>query len=191
MADQELVTILDYILNRCDEASIEVLAAAVVRRRRDLAMFGGAVNIPDPKHMAKDLSSQIKTSISSGVNGLRQSIREMAVQIIKQEAPDLGDEQIAELTDAWIPDPGKNSGDSSASKLPRDILASMIDQFVSFSRGTMRDSDDKQLRAELGDWQKRYWEAFPPVIRSIIKDYLEETIGENDFSSKINIALEM
>jgi len=191
MANQELVTVLDYILNRCDEASIDVVAEAVVRRRRDLALFGGSVNMPDPKRLAKEMDSQINASIKAGTEGLRQSIRDMAVQIIRREAPELNDEQIAELTGSWIPEPGKKNKGRPASKLPRDLLASMIDQFVSFSRGTMYDSDVKQLESEFGDWQKRYWKAFPPVIRSIINDYLKETISEKDFSSKISIALEM
>ena len=190
MANPELVKVLDYILNRSDEASIEVLAAAVVRRRRDIAMFGGAVNMPDPKRMAAELSEKINAGIGAGVDSLKKSVRDMAIRIIKQEAPDLSDEQIAELTGAWIPDTGTDSG-GTASKLPRDILGSMIVQFVSFSRGAMSESDDRQLRDEMGAWPQRYWKAFPPVIRSIITDYLKDKINENEFNSKIGIALEM
>jgi hypothetical protein len=191
MANPELVQALDYILNRSDEASIEVLAAAVVRRRRDIAMFGGGINVPDPKRMAQALSSQINESIGVGVEGLKSSIRDMAVRIIRQEAPDLTDEQIAELTGAWIPDTGKNTANGSPSKMPRNLLASMIDQFVSFSRGTMNPAEDKQLRDELGAWPQRYWKAFPPVICSIITDFLKDKIPEQEFNSKIGIALEM
>ncbi|MDR1127836.1 MAG: hypothetical protein LBL20_00870 [Treponema sp.] len=49
MADSELVRVLDYILNRCDEGAIEAVSAAVLRRKRDLAMFGGMGKLPDPK----------------------------------------------------------------------------------------------------------------------------------------------
>ena len=191
MANPELVKVLDFILNRCDEASIEVLAAAVVRRRRDLAMFGGSVNVPDPQRMAAELSSKINVSVSAGADGLKQSIRDMAIRIIKQEAPELSDEQIAGLTNSWIPETGKNPDGGASSKMPRDILASMIDQFVSFSRGNMKSAEDRQLRDEMGAWPERYWKAFPPVIRSIISDYLKDAISEKDFNSKIGIALEM
>ncbi|HCC38277.1 MAG TPA: hypothetical protein DEQ14_12115 [Treponema sp.] len=190
MANPELIQVLDYILNRCDESSIEVLAAAVVRRRRDLALFGGSLKMPDPQRMAKEISNQINGSISSGVKGLKASIRDMAIRIVRQEAPELSDEQIAELTRSWIPGDETPDGDGGA-KMPRDLLASMIDQFVSFSRGTMSEADDKQLRSEMGAWPERYWKAFPAVVRSIVTDYLKDRISERDFSSKINIALEM
>jgi len=191
MANPELVQALDYILNRSDEASIEVLAAAVVRRRRDIGMFGGVVNMPNPRRMAKELSSQINTSIGGGVEDLRKSIREMAIRIIRQEAPELSDEQIAALSSEWIPETGSNNSGPSSSKMPRDMLASMIDQFVSFSRGTMKSTEDKQLRNELGSWPERYWKAFPPVVRSIISEYLKDQISEKEFNSKIGIALEI
>jgi hypothetical protein len=190
MANADLALTLDYILNRCDENSIEVVSAAVVRRRRDLAMFGGATNIPDPQRMAKELSGKI--NIGSSIEGLKQSVREMTVRIIKQEAPELNDEQIEELTRAWIPgEEGSPGGGSGGSKLPPDLLGSMIDQFVSFSRGTMSKAEDKKLRDEMGSWPERYWKAFPQVIKSFITDYFKDKITEEEFNSKIGIALAM
>ena len=192
MANPELIQALDYILNRSDEASIEVLAAAVVRRRRDIALFGDAVNMPDPRRMAHDMQSHINASIGAGVDDMRVAIREMTIRIIRREAPELTDEQAAELCRAWIPEPGKNAGSATASsQIPRDLLSSMIQQFVAFSLGTMSRAEDQQLRDELGAWPERYWKAFPPVIRSIITDYIKERITENEYVTKIGIALEM
>ena len=188
MADPELVQALDYILNRSDEASIEVLAAAVVRRRKDIAMFGGAVSLPDPKRMAKELSSKINASTGAGIDGLKKQVREMSMRIIAQEAPELSDEQVASLARSMIPDGDKNNAKNS--KIPRDLLASMIDQFVSFSCGKMSKAEDKNLRGEMGEWPERYWKAFPSVIRSIITDFLKDRISEKEFNSKIGIALE-
>jgi hypothetical protein len=59
MASQELVRTLDYILNRCNERDIEAVAAAVVRRRRDISLFGSMPVAPDPRALAKELSSQL------------------------------------------------------------------------------------------------------------------------------------
>jgi hypothetical protein len=193
MANADLALALDYILNRCDENSIEVISAAVVRRRRDLAMFGGATNIPDPQRMARELSGKI--NIGSSIEGLKQSVRDMTVRIIRQEAPELNDEQIEELTRAWIPgeegSSGGGGGGGSGSKLPPDLLGSMIDQFVSFSRGTMSKAEDKKLRDEMGSWPERYWKAFPQVMKSFITDYLKVKITADEFNSKIGIALAM
>ena len=183
MADSELVRVMDYILNRCDEKAIDAVAAAVVRRRRDLAMFGA--NMPDPKRMAREISGQINAGAS--IEGLRETVRNMAVRIIRQEAPELTDKQIAELTAAWIP----GSGSNTAGNVPPDMLLEMIDQFVSFSSGTMSSTEDKKLRKELGVWPERYWKAFPEVIKIIIKDYLNGEINEKVYRSKIATALSL
>ena len=191
MANPELVQALDYILNRSDEASIEVLAAAVIRRRRDIAMFGGSVAMPDPKRMAKELSAQINSSIGAGVDDMRNSIREMAVRIIRQEAPELTEEQIMALAGSWIPESGKNAGSGSSAKLPSDLLELMVGQFVAFSSGSMSGAEDARLRNEIGAWPERYWNAFPPVIRSIVSDYLKDSISESEYRTKLGIALEL
>jgi hypothetical protein len=174
---------MDYILNRCDEKSIDAVAAAVVRRRRDLTAFGGAANLPDPKKMARELSEQINTGAS--MNGLRETVRDMAVKIIRQEAPELNEEQIAGLTSAWIPDRSSRS----SGELPPDMLLEMVDQFVSFSTGSMSNAEDNKLRQEMGAWPERYWKAFPEVVKLIVKDYLDGEINEKAYRSKIAAAL--
>jgi hypothetical protein len=187
MADPELVRILDYILNRCDGAAIDAVAAAVVRRRRDLALFG-ADRIPDPRKMARDLSGHINAGAS--IEGLKQTIRSMAVQIIKREAPELTGAQIDELTRAWIPG-SETAGGGSGNKLRRDLLFSMIDQFVAFSRGRMSKIEEKSLRDELGSWPERYWNAFSPVVRLIVADYLKGETGEKEFRSRLETAVSL
>ena len=184
MADPELLQALDYILNKSDESSIEVLAEAVVRRRRNLSVFSAVGNMPDPQRMAKELTDKIDSGIGVGIEGMRRSIQEMMLRIIKEHAPELSEKQIDELCQAWLPDGGGKNKD-----LPREMLASMIEQFISFSRGTMRESVDKELRKEMGSWPERYWKIFPPVICQIITDYLKDKITEKEFNSKINIAL--
>ncbi|MDR2758520.1 MAG: hypothetical protein LBB78_03980 [Spirochaetaceae bacterium] len=183
MADPELVRILDYILNRCDEKSIEAVAAAVVRRRRDLALFGGTRNLPDPQKLARDLSSQI--NIGAGIKDLKGTVRSMAARIIQQQAPELDGEQAAELLDAWIP------GERTGEELPRELTAAMVEQFIAFSLGRMDEQEDRELRAEMGAWPDRYWKTFPPVLRLIITDFLKGEMTEKEFNAKIGAALDL
>ena len=192
MADPELIQALDYILNQSDEASIEVLAQAVIRRRRDIALFG-AFDTPDPRRVAKALSSQITAGIGEGIEGMKRSVREMAVRIIREQAPELSDAQVEELCRAWIPQrsAAEDAEQSDGQPAQRDLWAAMIEQFIAFSQGTLKDSVDKGLRDELGAWPERYWNAFSPVIRLIISDYLKEKITEKEFNEKIGIALGM
>jgi hypothetical protein len=189
MADPELVKVLDYILNRCDENAIEAVSAAVVRRRRDLAMFGGMSRVTDPKKMAEELAAQIDVGATMGI--LRETARDMALRIIQQEAPELSEEQTEELIRSWVPEPGKGSGtaDTGGDSLPADLLAAMIGQFTAYSRGAMPAAENEGLRAELGVWPERYWRAFPQVIRLIVSEYLRDEIGEDEFNAKIRTAL--
>jgi hypothetical protein len=181
MADPELVRVMDYILNRCDERSIDPIAAAVVRRRRELAMFGGTAAMPDPKKMTQEIQGQINAGAS--IEGMRETVRNMAIRIIRREAPELTDDQVAELTEAWIPGPGQGS------ELPPDLIMEMTDQFVRFSTGAMTEDEDKKLRGEMGAWPDRYWKAFPGVIKIIVKDYLNGEYNEKAYRSKLAAAL--
>jgi hypothetical protein len=96
MANQELVKTLDYILNRCNERDIEAVAAALVRRRHDIAMFGSIPVAPDPGSLARELTAQL--NIDGNIESLKKSVRDYAIRIIKQQAPELTDKQIEELT---------------------------------------------------------------------------------------------
>jgi len=187
MADLELVQTLDYILNKSNAASIEVLAEAVVRRRRDLMIFDTVGNIPDPQKMSKEITEKINAGIGGGVESMKKSVQEMILKILKEHAPELNDKQRNELCQAWMPDGiGKNTSNSA---LPPDVLLSMIEQFISFSHGEMKESVDKSLRDEMGAWPERYWNGFPPVVRQIITEYLKNKTTDKEFKSKICIAL--
>jgi hypothetical protein len=185
--DPELVRALDYILNHSNEASIEVLAEAVIRRRRDLSIYQATGTTPDFQRMASKITEQINAGVGGGIETMKSSIREMIIRIIKENAPELSADQIDELSQAFLPE--KKAGKEK--DVPRDMLVSMIEQFIAFSRGTMKSSTDKNLREEMGAWPQKYWNAFPPLIRSIITDYLKDKITEKDFNSKIGIALEL
>jgi hypothetical protein len=195
MANQELVRTLDYILNRCNERDIEAVSAALVRRRHDIAIFGSMPVAPDPGRLASELTAQL--NIDGNIEGLKKSVRDYAIRIIRQQAPELTDRQIEELTRSWIPE--KASGARSRKKrtgrfdesIPRDLLASMVDQFVSFSLGRMEEEEDNALRREIGAWPDKYWNAFPQVIRLLIKDFLKGEMDETDFNTRMGLALDM
>ena len=195
MASQELVKTLDYILNRCTEKDIEAVAAAVGRRRRDIAMFGSMPVAPDPRRLAAELTAQL--NIEGNIESLKNSVRDYAIRIIKQQAPDLTEAQIERLTSAWIPEKQsaagkKRTGASPAEQsIPQDLLVSMIDNFVSFSLGRMEEEEDRALRSEMGAWPDKYWNAFPQVICLLIRDFLKGEMDETDFNTRIGLAMQM
>ena len=185
MTDPGLLQAIDYILNKSDASTIEVLAEAVVKRRRDMSLFNAIGDMPDPKRMVKEMTENINAGIGSGIEGMRKSIQEMIVKIIREHAPELSDSQIDELCNAWMPETGSAKNET----LPANVLLSMIEQFLSFSHGTMKKSEDEDLRKEMGAWPQRYWDAFPPVVRQLISDFLKDKIPEKEFRSKTALAL--
>ena len=194
MANQELVRALDYILNRCNERDIEAVSAAIIRRRRDIAMFGSMPVAPDPHRLAEEISSQL--NIEENIESLKTSVRDYAIRIIRQQAPELSDKQIEELTRSWIPGSQTSAGGrrvpgAQEKSIPPDLLTSMIDQFVSFSLGRMEEEEDHALRRDIGPWPDKYWKAFPQVIRLLITDFLKGEMDETDFNTRIGLALQM
>ena len=192
MTDPALLQALDYNLNHSNEATVEILAEAVVKRRRDLSVFSTMGDIGDPQKMSKEITEKINAGIDAGMQGMKKSVREMIIRILKEHAPDLNLKQINELCEAWLSGaPGTSGKKTSSASIPNDILLSMIEQFVSFSLGEMNEYLDKNLRDQMGAWPKRYWESFPPVVQQIITDYLKDKISDKDFKQKIAIALRL
>ncbi len=201
MANDELVKTMDYILNRCGAAEIEAVAAAVVRRKRDLALFGES-HMLDPRSFAKKAAEDLTLGVGGGLEMVRKTVRDMAAGMLRREAPELGEDQIEELLDAWVPDaagsghPGPGNDDDDAQparngRVPADILLAMVDQFVAYSTGTMQNGADEALRREMGDWPERYWRSFPAVVRSVVSEYLKGGTTEKEFRSRLRAALDM
>ena len=201
MSKEDLALTLDYILNRSNERDIEVIAAAVIRRRRDMSMGIHMPVAPDPRRMAEEIQAQL--NLEGNIEGLKKTVRDYAIRIIKQEAPELTDKQVDELTRAWVPgergsprdraSPGRKKTKGSKvpeeSTIPPDLLGSMIEQFVSFSQGEMTEQEDQSLRREMGSWPEKYWKAFPEVIRLLITDYIKEEISLTEFKTRLDLSL--
>ena len=187
MADPELLQALDYILNKSDDSTIDVLVEAITRRRRDLTIFNSIGNIPDPQKMTKQITKQITEGVGGTLEGMKKSVQDMIKNLLKEHAPELSEKEREILCNEWLPDRTKKKGSDSG--LPADVILSMIEQFIAFSHGEMKESTDKGLREEMGAWPERYWNSFPPVVQQIITDYLKNKIPEKDFKSRICIAL--
>jgi C4-type Zn-finger protein len=53
--------------------------------------------------MVKDISGKISAGVGTGIEGIKRQVRKMAARVIKEQAPELNDEQVEQLTRAWIP----------------------------------------------------------------------------------------
>ena len=207
----ELMAVLDYVLNRCTIREIDALEAAVERRRRDLASSSGVISL-NPERAARQMSETVRSSINKSMDGIRKTFRDFAATTIRKEAPELTDEQMEALIDAWIPeemsvdaaghvasssDGGAGSGavgdryTGLAKKglingIPPEAMYEMICQFVSYSTGNMTLSDESSLRDAVGDWTSVYWKRFPREIQALIKDFLSGSLTGAEFDTELS-----
>lgn len=105
--------VLDYVLNDAGLREIDALEAAVERRRKDLTASSGIISL-DPARAAREMSGAVQKSIDGSMESIRATFRNFAVDLIRKEAPELSEAQMAELVDSWIPDratrPGARDG---------------------------------------------------------------------------------
>jgi hypothetical protein len=202
MDRDHLYKVIDVILNHASEDDLEVIQAAIDRRtgaEEGPEGDGGAFQF-SPKKMAEESGHTIAEQVSYSQDTIRNMIKNFAVDIIRQNAPELSDEQIRELLEAWIPDPrpGRQKGKAASGRqqpdeegaIPSDMLITMVEQFIAYSEGRLPVRQQAQLRKEMGDWQETYWKWFTPEIRDAIALYLKGTIDKETFWLDIHKTLE-
>ena len=139
--DENLYSILNYILNEADDAEIKVILEAVKKRADRKVSFASEIN---PNKIAKDLASQISGQIGGSVDQIRDMVRGFVVNLIKQNAPDIPKEHLEVLLNEWVPDPSQNKK-SKKSNIPQDVLKTMIRQFIAYSTETMAPGEQIRL----------------------------------------------
>ncbi len=186
MERDELFEIVDAIMNKATDADVEVIIEALKRRGKSAGR--GTFRGVDPGRLAKESAKALGSQMSYSVEGIRKMIQNFAVDVIRKEAPELNEEQISELLEAWVPDPGKGPEQPS---LPPDVLLTMIQQFVSYSTGSMSATEQMELEHQIPDWQRKYWEKMPTGIRSVISLYVKGKIDADTCWERIYSDLDL
>lgn len=208
MRKAELPEVLDYILNRASEAEFEVIRKACERRQDDLGRFArvGGMN---PNGLAARMADTMNDSLAKTMDGMRRSVRSYVAQIIRREAPEISDEELAALVDMSIPADragngaasgresaagspggeglvdrdarGGRAGAAGAGELPPEALAVMAEEYLRCSLGAMTGPERQALWDEMGDWQAAYWRAFPPALKALIQGRLDGKMDDERF----------
>ena len=188
MERDQLFSVVDLILNNSTDEDIEVIMEAIKRRAkgRNSGTFRGI----NPERLAKETASVLSSQMSYSVDGIRKMIQDFAVGIIQKEAPELKEEQIQDLLDAWIPDPSKRKDNKNQAPLPHDVQLTMIKQLLAFSVGTMSASEQTELYNNIPDWQREYWRRLPDGVRDILTLFLKGSIDEETCWEKVYSVLE-
>ena len=151
---EEMFKVLDYILNRSNPEELEVIRKAIERRMKDLRRGIAGVNI---REEIQKTASSIQNQFGN-FSELNEMIRKFVRDIIKQQEPDMTEDQLSSLLEEIAPDRSRQRerGEVSSRRtgLPQEVIDSMVIQFVDYSLGRMSPADKAELAT---DWNRRYW----------------------------------
>jgi len=183
MPRKELEFILDYILNKADASEFEVISKACQRRGKDFKVFE-SLGGEGPASMARRLAGELQNGVGATMEGMRSTVRGFVADIIRKNAPEIGEEELEKLLDEYAPPPGSGKK-ASESRLPPEALLGMVSSFVEYSRGAMPPSRQRELWEANPRWQDEYWAAFTPELKALVKAFLEGRIDDSTFGSGV------
>ncbi len=178
MDTNRIYPILDFILNHADADELAAVKAALARREKQRG-YGGL----DIGNVARETSRDIEGQIGGSIDSIRDMIRNFAVEMIVKEAPDIPEEHLNQLINAWIPTPDTRS--MTEKGVPGEVLLEMIRQFVAAGTGQLDAGEKAALEKEFGDWEEIYWNRFPEPVRKTIRKYLKNEIDNEMFQAMI------
>lgn len=189
MSRKELEAVLDYILNKADDGEFEVITKACERRIKDKTAFA-RLGGEGPGAMAKRMAGELEKGVGATMESVRATVRGFIADIIRKNAPEVTEEQLAALLDEYAPEPGTaTKGDAAAraiaSPLPPEAILGMVRSFIEYSEGRMAPSRQQELWEQNTRWQDEYWTAFPAEVKALVKAYLEGKIDGDTFGTAI------
>jgi len=186
MSRKELEFILDYILNKADASEFEVISKACQRRGRDIKAFE-SLGGEGPGAMARRMAGELERGVGATMDNVRGTVRGFVEDIVRKNAPEITDEQLAALLDEYAPPAGakRKEARNSGPALPPEALLGMATSFVEYSRGAMPPSRQRELWESNTRWQDEYWAAFPAEIKALIKAYIEGRLDADSFGSAL------
>ncbi len=179
----ELYEILDFILNRADSSELEAIRKALERRLRGPA-GPGHLGI-DARGMAEETARTVAGQVTWSSDYIRSMVRDFAGDIIRKNAPELGDGDVETLLDSWL------SEDTAPERdLPPDLLKTMVKQFIAYATGVMSASEQVTLNEEMPDWTEKYWKNFPENVRRLVSLFLTGKLEEERFLEYLDSLLD-
>lgn len=174
---EELLKITEYILNRASLEDLVVFEKAIARRKEDIK--SGRYYL-DLKSSAQQTSALIQQQMGS-LADIQKMAKNFIEQMVRQVLPDIPEDHLKTLLKEWLPQsqttPEQQYG-GRASRLPPEVIYSMVTQFIDYSKGRMKPEEKQQLRP---DWNKQYWEHFSPELQQLLANFLSGNLTEKQF----------
>ncbi len=181
--------IADFILNRATTQELAVVRESLRRREerdsKSILRF-------NPGRMAEEVASSVNRNVGASMEGVRAMVRDFVAELIRREAPEVSEAELAELCELWVPSPGQDSSPKPrkrlrpSSPIPPEALLQMVEQFVAYSTGNMSPSEQVRLGNAMPGWPEKYFRAFPEGVQKLLSAYLKGSIDAATCFSGIN-----
>jgi hypothetical protein len=181
--EEKLFEVVDYILNMATEKDIIAIKSALKRREARSASPSGQ-SLGD---MVTGMASSMNERLTMPLDDLRKTVRDMVARIIRENAPEISEDQVNELLSEWVP--GNARRQRTSSQFPPDAIISMLKSFIAFSLNAMTPIEDMQLRQRIPNWPERYWSSFPENVQKLVSLYLKGKLDEKVFWKEVFGAL--
>ncbi len=170
--------LIDFILNRATRYELELVGEALRKRMERESTLGlGQVDV---RHRARSMAEGIEKQMGVDGKGIHEMSKRLVADMIRKEKPGISEAEIRTLVDHFVPGPGQGAGTKNAppAAIPRDMLLAMISQFVKYGTGGMSEQEKRDFP---DGWYEKYWNAFPPDIQNLVREYISGRIGKDRF----------
>ena len=188
--DEKLYGIIEYILNVADPDDLVIIKAALEKRltdKRPAPVLG-----TNPAKLAAQSTSGINAQLESSKQMVKQMAAGFAADIIRQNAPELDEQQVQELLSEFLPESvggkpsvGKSSSGALAQDLPAGMIIQMVQQFLDYSEDSMSPAEQIQMENEVPGWKEKYWRSFPGQVQKLVSLYLNGDIDRKRFDAHV------
>lgn len=175
-----LYSVLAYIMNHAGHRELDAIEQAIQRKRQEDPRHMGDLNI---EGMVQHFSKQLGSADQVDIKGM---VKRLITDMILEQQPDIPPEHLAELVEHYLPDRSKPAG-GREEKVPRDILMTMLDQFIRYSTGRMTDRELKELKEADPDWVERYWDVFSENTQTHLADLIRGKINTKQFWASVAV----
>lgn len=188
--DKQLYGIIEYILNVADPDDLAVIKAALEKRlndKRPAPVLG-----LNPAKLAAQSTNGINAQLEGSKKMVKQMAAGFAADIIRQNAPELSEEQVQELLSEFMPESaGGRSPRSTRNEealgqnLPAGMIIQMVQQFLDYSEDSMSPAEQIQLENDIPGWKEKYWRSMPGQVQKLVSLYLNGDIDRKRFDAHV------
>ena len=164
--------IITFILYEADAKALLLIGNAIESRKKTINMKSNSQEL-----IARKTANNITNQLSSLVN-IKEVTREMVRNMILKFSPDITKDHLDLLTDMWTPSTNSQKSSEIEKNLPREVILTMVKQFLSYSLGMMSIEEQQTLPE---NWSKRYWQAFSLTTQELIKRFINGEIEVDYF----------